>query len=328
MSIYPCSASYGRRIRCRSVVAGVFSALIVSCGWPAAAEKAGPPATAVAAETAERSNERELAKALDAVKRGVAARREGIALLRSGRHQRAIAAFNAALKIDPLDTQALLGRARAHGALGRTERAFGDLDAMLKLNPNSVAGHLERAKLLRWERRHDEALVDLEAAVALQPGMITPRFAKAETHLALGQREQADRELDVIGGLSLNAGGMFMLRATLPLRAGDYATALWYLDKALEHGQPTAELHKLRGTVLAEQGRHEDALRSFDKALALAPEDAGTVFLRGSMHMMLGQRDRALDDFGQALTLRPDFPEARELQRRLESGRRPGERAT
>lgn len=319
----------GPELRVQISVASLLMAAAV-LGGCVTAQQSSPPSVDAASpgHYASPSHEVSFAVAVDEVKRGEVARYVASQLLEAGEFDQAVQAFDLALDANPGDAYALLGRARAHGALGHDNRALGDLDSALALAPDSVETLLERAKLLRQGRRHGEALDDLAAVLDLQPDMITPRFAKAESHFALGQRMQADLELDAIDLLTPKAGEMFAARAMLPLRAGDNAAALWYLQRAMAAGHRSAAMFKIRGSLEANMGQPDAALESFNRAVALAPDDADAVFLRAGMQLLLGQTEGAKGDLRRALTLRPDYPEARILLNNLDNETPPADRAT
>lgn len=99
-----------------------------------------------------------------------AARERARELLRDGRVEDALAAFNQALGLDPDDALSLHGRAGAYRARGDDERAEADLNDAIRRAPDLPAAHLERAALRLRRGRPQLALEDLARVLELRPG--------------------------------------------------------------------------------------------------------------------------------------------------------------
>jgi tetratricopeptide (TPR) repeat protein len=85
----------------------------------------------------------------------------------------------------------------------------------------------------------------------------------------------------------------------------------------------SADSHTNLGVALALAGRADDSLAAYRTALDLRPGDAQAHYNVGFALLEAGRWAESRPHFEAALRIRPDFPEAREILRRLdESGAR------
>ena len=89
--------------------------------------------------------------------------------------------------------------------------------------------------------------------------------------------------------------------------AGDYATALDCLDKALALNIANFPALYNRGSIYLRMDRYEEALADLDRAIELNPDDDGAIALRGSTYGSMGRYEEALADLDRAVELGPDY---------------------
>jgi tetratricopeptide (TPR) repeat protein len=200
----------------------------------------------------------------------------GIVLRDLGRIDDALAAYDAALRIQPDFAEALCNRGVALNDLGRAVDALGDFDAALRIRPHYPEALLNRGNALKDLGRIEDALDAYDAALRLRP-----TFAEA----LCGR------------GVALHDLG----------RAAD---ALGAYDAALSARPDYPEAHLNRGNALKDLGRIEDALAAYDAALRVRPDDAQALFNRGVALKSLGRADEALAAYDGVLRIGPDNIEA------------------
>ena len=118
----------------------------------------------------------------------------GLALLKLGRYDRAIIAFEAELAGTPRDFSTLYYLAYAHEGDGGLDAALERIRQALKLAPQSAEADALAGKILTKEDRPGEALAYLEKAVKSDPFDPKKRYLLARAYQSLGRREDADRE--------------------------------------------------------------------------------------------------------------------------------------
>jgi tetratricopeptide (TPR) repeat protein len=168
------------------------------------------------------------------------------------------------------------------------------------------------------------ALVLLDQYIAQSPSDAAAWCSKGRCHLALAQREEAEKAfvrcLELEPGRAEAVAGLAQLRpappaqpqpSTLPDAAAPAAPVREDPDRA-ERLLQEANLHRVR--------RDPDAALARAKAaLALNPHDAAIPFFIGETYLQQKQAAEALPYLEQALRLRPDWLRAGEL---LERARR------
>jgi tetratricopeptide (TPR) repeat protein len=233
----------------------------------------------------------------------------GDLLLATGRADRAVAAYEKVLRLEParpatlakLDTARQLVSAPATGAPGerktpRTRMAFaeeireaealqeaGDIKKaediyrrILKKDPD----HVEAARLLAGiasrHKRFREAEVFLLRATALAPG-----YARAWVDLVEAQREQEKYDEAIAGA-----------------------------ERLIAIEPEKAESHMVHAGVLGVAGRHEEAIAAYRRALELAPQKAAAMCGMAHHLKTIGEQEEAVRQYRACIAARPDHAEA------------------
>jgi len=273
----------------------------------------------------------------------VAAIDKGLALLRSGQVNNAIAEFNRALEISPQSGEAYLQRAIANARLGHLEKAVKDCDESIRLDPRQPASFTTRGLLHDRLGRHDLAVKDHTEAIKLAPAHPNCYLNRAASHLLQGQYASAIPDLDKAIRLApapvayYNRGLAYahsgrddaaIRDCTQALRlSSTYAEAHACLGLAYEHlDQPAQAIRHYeeasrlnpredryllsRAAVAAGLARTKHSLESLNEAVEKAPAEAGPYVRRGAWRHRNGELDRALRDYTAALRLDSRFAAA------------------
>jgi lipoprotein NlpI len=111
-------------------------------------------------------------------------------------HDRAIADYDAAIRINPGYTDALYNRANAWGLKGDPDRAIADYDAILRLNPKDSATHIARAVELMVKGDYTRAAAGYDAAIALEPKSATALMGRGRAHFYNGEAQRSVADLE------------------------------------------------------------------------------------------------------------------------------------
>ena len=93
----------------------------------------------------------------------------GIEWAAKGEHARAIADYDAAIRIDPKFAEAYFNRGHAWAHRGDPDRAIADYGASIRLNPKDPAALASRAAEWLLKGEHARAAEDFDAALRLDP---------------------------------------------------------------------------------------------------------------------------------------------------------------
>ncbi|MGI8785702.1 MAG: tetratricopeptide repeat protein [Acidobacteriota bacterium] len=118
----------------------------------------------------------------------------GLAYLKLGRNDEAVAAFEKELARAPKDFSSLYYLAYLNETTGDVTAALARLRAALEIEPDSSEGNALLGKMLLKEGKASEAVVPLERAVTKDPNGSEKRYQLARAYQQLGRREDAARQ--------------------------------------------------------------------------------------------------------------------------------------
>ena len=234
----------------------------------------------------------------------------GMALLRLGRADEALASLDRAIAISPT-ADMFGGRADALVALGRPDEAVASYDRALALAPDSVDDWCNRGAVLQDIKRHDEALASFDRAVALAPDFAAAHYNRSNVLTALGQHEQAIESYDRALALAPGYADAHNNRANALDRLNRLPEALAAADRALALDPDHHAALVTRAIMLRKLGRPGEALVACDRALATHSDDPDALTVRGDVLIDLERFDEAVATFDHVIALVPDSAEAR-----------------
>jgi serine/threonine protein kinase/Flp pilus assembly protein TadD len=118
----------------------------------------------------------------------------GVAHLKQGRLDKALADLNQAIKLKPKTTAFLMNRSAVHTKLGELEKALADLDEAIKLGPRFPGLRYTRGSLLHRLGRYEKAAADCSEFIALAPKdeqLVRVYLLRAQAHSFLGRFQEA-----------------------------------------------------------------------------------------------------------------------------------------
>lgn len=231
----------------------------------------------------------------------------GLALARTQRPQEALAALDAAARLQPDNPYFHANRGQALGVLGRTAEARQAFERALALKA-------DLAPALQGQARAQMQLGELAAAerALTEAARLMPASASVQSDLGavlerLGRPDEALAHFERATILNPNLGEAHHNRGVIQAAQGHLKEALASLERALALQPHNPAIHANRGNVLADLGRTSEAMQSFDKALVLEPRNAGALRARGKLRLNTNTA-LALDDYAAALQIEPqDF---------------------
>jgi predicted O-linked N-acetylglucosamine transferase (SPINDLY family) len=120
----------------------------------------------------------------------------GVALEAAGDLGGAAQCYQAAVDRDPAMAQALYNLGNVHAQLGQAEEAIRRIDAALALEPDHADWRCNLGSLRRGARQLDESIADFRAAAAIDPGFLRAWGELGDALLALGRVEEARAAYD------------------------------------------------------------------------------------------------------------------------------------
>ena len=236
--------------------------------------------------------------------------RQGLARHQEGNLVAAERHYNAALKSQPDNFEALHMLGVIALQKGRIEEGVEIITKAVALNQNSPIAFNNLAKGLKDLGRFDEAIIHFQRALALAPAFADAQFSYGTALHFVNRSEDALVHFDKAIALNPNFVAALNNRGLALAKLKRFTEALATYDKALAIQPSFGDAHNNRGNALKALIRFDDALASFDKAIGARPDSAEAHCNRGNALVQLERFDDALASFDRAIAIRPHFAEA------------------
>ena len=234
--------------------------------------------------------------------------RQGFDLLREGEHDRAIEKFAAALRHDPQNSQALLGRGQAWRAKGDFATSLRDLDEAIRLKPDDAELLGNRANTRHHLGDISGAIADYDRAIALAPQMVWLHGGRGTVLHADDQIDAAIADYDRAIALDPNDHLAFRNLGMALATDGDYEAAATSYTEAIRLNPADAQSHLYRAEARFHIEDFEAAISDFDEAIRLDPRQARAYKSRAAAWEALDRDEEAEADHLRAETLDDDEP--------------------
>ena len=200
----------------------------------------------------------------------------GMQYLMEGSYEEAIVAFNEAIRIDPNQASAYLGRGAAYVGSGETEEnlaaALSDYQKAVELDGQNAEGYLGSAEVYVLQEEYAAALEIL--------------------NVGLDNNEWDEEVKDRISEISFDLGTKF-------LTDGDYEKAIDAFSTAIECDPDNASAYLGRADAYISSGETEEnltaALADYQKAVELDEQNAEAYLGLADVYIRLGDYDAALE---------------------------------
>lgn len=233
--------------------------------------------------------------------------------------------------------EALMLRGRVQSSF---EKALADFDAAIKLAPGEVQYRLTRVLLLRAQKRWDDALESLEAIIAegqepavalmvkgeilreqekfpealevfakvheLAPEELSPLQHRGEIYRELQEYEKAIAEFTAILEQKPDALLPRIHRAEARQRAGKTEEALADVNELLEVRADFIPAIRLKAEILAQQDKLQEAIAALQAYSGQGPQTVELSLQLALYHLIAKQPAQAIEAYSQALIADPD----------------------
>ena len=235
-------------------------------------------------------------------------RARGVELLQQNQAGEAIAALEAALRLDPDSSATRFHLGRALLALGQLDRAASELQAALPGSADTGAVHYQLGLVRSAEARWADAWSELTLALESRPDLRPAEYQRAEVCYRVGAVTEARRRLSMLADITPRWTGPEVRAAELAAQEGDAVAAAEWLRRAVEIAPDRPGLWQRRGDALAAVFDNDAAEAAYRRAVELAPDvSAGQVAL--GYHQFNVQRFEAAEaTLRTALRMTPGDP--------------------
>jgi len=193
----------------------------------------------------------------------------GLAALRKGNYNRAIAEFTTSIRLNPKNANAYYNRGLAYSKKKNYDRATADYTEALRLNPKDADTYFNRAFAYKRKGDYDRAIADYTQVIRLNPKDYTAYFNRAFAHDAKGDDDRAIA--DFTKSLQLKPGyfNAYLDRGVIYSKKKDYRRAIVDFNTAIKINPKNGEVWGRLGWCQYCIGQRADALTNSRKALQL-----------------------------------------------------------
>lgn len=215
----------------------------------------------------------------------------GIAREGVGNVQGAIAAYERARELAPVDPVPLVNLGRLHRLANRHEQALRAFEAALALAPSRADAWLGRGLALAALDRSEAAVHALRRAAELAPGDAEPLLGLGDLYRDAGRIQEALAAYrEALAREDADAASWLKLGHALLLDGQSVAAEAAY-RQAIARAPALAAAHNGLGAALLALGAREEARRAFERARDLDPGDPAP-------RLNLARMDRAATSMG------------------------------
>ncbi len=269
--------------------------------------------------------------------------RKGQVLQKEGDNDRALAAFTAALAVDPNCVEAYQERGLIHRLTRRLDEAledfntaieltpsaelhfrrgvtyaekrefknaFADFDEALRRDPNHALTYLNRGLILVVAGKFEKAAEDAERALAIDPMLIRARFLRGVALGKMGRHDLAADDIDAVLVQEPDNARAHNHRGLAYAAEEKYDVAIAAYDEAIRLSSDLWAAYFNRGIAYHLKGDLDGAIAAFTQFIERRPQYAAAYHQRGLVHQVRSEYDAAIADFTQAFQLDPNLTEA------------------
>ena len=218
-------------------------------------------------------------------------------------YERAEAAFNKALAIDPQLIEARMLMVFVYLWRGQKQKAREEVSHARKEMPNEAVVHFVKATLHRLDGEYGRALRSYDRLVRLDPAAhVVASYNRALVHIYMGHFDEALRQLDNAGEPDNPLVAAF--RALISYYTGHTDDAASHMHQVVAKHPRLHGIRPFMGMFLSAQGKHDEALAELTNDVKRNGEvDSDIAYLIGSVYALEGNREEAFAWLKRAISL-------------------------
>jgi len=177
----------------------------------------------------------------------------GIAYIKKGDYDRAIADLTQAIRLDPNYADAYISRGSVYNEKGDYDRAIADLTQAIRLDPNYAIAYVVRASAYYSKGDYDRAIADFTQAIRLDPNSEITYCNRGIVYKEKGDYDRAIADFTQAIRLDPIYANAYYNRSIAYMEKGNYAQARADVDMALRL-EPNSNLVKSLSAELRKLG--------------------------------------------------------------------------
>lgn len=249
--------------------------------------------------------------ALARLTRGIARTALGDKVLAAEDYSEALKHYDGAVDPKNPDSLNLYRRATSLHAVGETDRALADYGDAIRVDPSNSLAYLGRGVLLATRKRaYNRAIEDFDKVLALEPDNVDALISRGNAYSQIGDNGRALADLDRAIQLAPDNAQAYVIRGLANNRRGQKQLAMQDYAAALKIAPRYPQALANRAALLSEEGRYDQAIADLDESLKADSDNPVAYYNRGYAHFAKHEYDKALADYDAAIKLEPGMGRA------------------
>lgn len=243
-------------------------------------------------------------------KMSIAYGERGWQLYFKGRYKEAEGDFSTLIVLNPA-AASYTSRAYANSKMNRTRAVIADATKSIELNPRDVQAYELRANALFQTGPYDDCIEDWRKAIALAPKNERLRRGLGLVLAKSTQHEMVAEEMTKAIDSGLKGQELYQLRADAFYKLEKYQQCADDLTLLLTKFGPVEkwtswDYYKLRGRCYLRNKQYAKAEKDFTEALTIAPDDSKSYFSRADVRERMGKYKEAIQDLTRTIKWDPN----------------------
>lgn len=231
---------------------------------------------------------------------------------RQKQYDKAVADFNAALKIYPEFARAYRNLAKVDRDRGRPAAAIESLSRAISLKPTDAESYLKRGDLYYKTKAYDKALADSEKAISLDADNFNAYLNRSAALNELGRHAESLASSSRAISLDPKNAEAWYNRGNTYRLVNNPDSSLYCFTRAIELDSTNYFYFNNRAIAYRSLGKLESAIGDFSRALALEPFNLLLLMNRSVCYLDTKKWSEAAADLDVILGINPNYPGARQ----------------
>ncbi len=229
----------------------------------------------------------------------------GLGYEQKGEHDKAIADYNEAIRLDPRNLEARYERAAAYDNKGEHDKAIAEFTATMQLDPKYSPAVSGRGFAYLNKSDVDKAIADFNSALRLDGNNSQAFFGRGAALAGKGDDGKAIADFNEALRIDAKNHYAFINCAASYARKGEFDKAIADCSEAIRLDPKAADAYYRRGHLYSTIAQNDKAIADFTEAIRLNPKDDLAYGHRGWNYMQKGQLKLALADLDAAVKISP-----------------------
>jgi tetratricopeptide (TPR) repeat protein len=238
---------------------------------------------------------------------------KGLTLSMQDKYQQARDAFKQATKLAPSFSPAWRYLSNTLKQLKQYPQALNAYDQAIKISPKDFVLYVERGDVLSELKRYQKAISSYNQAIEIQPHPWA-YYNRGNAYGNLKDYQKAIADYNQALQLNPNYPDAYHNRGNAYGNLKDYQAAIADYNQALKLDPNYPDAYNNRGNAYGDLKDHQRAIVDYNQALKLDPNYALAYNNRGFAYFNLKDYQKAIADFNQALKLDPNYVKAYQLR--------------